>query len=45
VILAGELLKDLDGKFWSGTDWWLRVTDEQGETVCSLRFSGTKGDT
>jgi hypothetical protein len=41
VILAGELLKDLDGQFWSGTDWWLRVTDEEGADVCTLRFSGT----
>jgi hypothetical protein len=34
----------LRGRFWSGTDWWLRVTDEQGATVCTLRFSGTTGD-
>ena len=44
VTLAGEMLKDLDGRFWSGTDWRLRVTDEQGATVCTLRFSGTKGN-
>lgn len=43
VTLAGEMLKDLDGKFWSGADWTMVVTDEQGATVCSLRFSGTAG--
>jgi hypothetical protein len=43
VVLAAELLKDLDGKFWSGGDWTMEVTDEQGATVCSLRFSGTAG--
>jgi hypothetical protein len=40
VVLAGELLKDLDGKFWSGSDWTLAVTDQEGATVCVLRFSG-----
>ena len=44
VTLAGEMLKDLDGQFWRGDDWCLRVTDEQGATVCILRFSGTTGD-
>ena len=43
VVLAAEMLKDLDGKFWSGADWTMAVTDEQGATVCSLRFSGTTG--
>ena len=43
VVLAAEMLKDLDGKFWSGADWTMAVTDEEGATVCSLRFSGTTG--
>ena len=43
VVLAAEMLKDLDGKFWSGADWTMVVTDEQGATACSLRFSGTTG--
>ena len=43
VVFAAEMLKDLDGKFWSGGDWTMVVTDEQGATVCSLCFSGTKG--
>jgi hypothetical protein len=42
VVLAGEMLKDLDGNFWNGADWWLQVRDEQGATVCTLRFSGSR---
>jgi hypothetical protein len=44
VVLAAELLKDLDGKFWCGGDWTMVVTDEQGATVCSLRFSGSRAE-
>ena len=44
IIFAGEMLRDLDGAFWAGGDWRLRVTDEDGATVCTLRFSGTKGE-
>jgi hypothetical protein len=43
VILAGEVLKDLDGKFWNAREWRMVVTDEQGATVCTLTFSGTVG--
>jgi hypothetical protein len=39
VIAAGEALKDLDGKFWKSPDWRMWVTDEAGETVCTLTFS------
>ena len=44
VVLAAEMLKDLDGRFRSGSDWTLAVTDEQGETVCTLRVSGSWGE-
>ena len=44
VIAAGEMLKDLDGKFWSASEWRMRVTDEQGATVCTLVFRGESGD-
>lgn len=27
VVFAGEMLKELDGAFWEGTDWSMRVTD------------------
>ncbi len=36
MALAGELLTEADGRFWTGAEWQLRVTDEQGATVCVL---------
>lgn len=44
VVFAGEQLKDLDGKVWSGSDWTLAVTDQEGATVCTLRVSGSWGE-
>ncbi|PVE21304.1 hypothetical protein DC522_27250 [Microvirga sp. KLBC 81] len=38
IVVAGELLRDAGRKFWSGTEWRLRVTDETGTRVCTLRF-------
>ena len=43
VIASGALLRDLGGRFWPEADWAMHVTDEQGETVCDLRFRGTVG--
>jgi hypothetical protein len=39
IIIAGELLKDAGRNFWSGTKWRLRVTDETGTNICTLKFS------
>ncbi len=39
VINAGEVLTDLGAKFWQSDEWRLWVTDENGATVCSLRFT------
>jgi hypothetical protein len=44
VTTAGEILKDIDGKFWSGQEWRLHVTDENGATVCVLTMRGTTGE-
>lgn len=41
VTLAGELLKEADGGFWTGAAWQLRVTDEHGATVCALTIRGS----
>jgi hypothetical protein len=41
VIASGALLRDLGARFWKDADWRMHVTDEQGGTVCDLRFSGT----
>jgi hypothetical protein len=43
VFTSGEMLKSHAEKFWLDRDWQMHVTDEQGATVCDLRFSGTAG--
>lgn len=39
IRTSGELLRDMGGEFWNGTEWKLEVTDEQGQTLFTLRFS------
>ena len=39
---AAESLRDLGGKFWNAPEWRMWVTDESGETVCSLSFSADR---
>ena len=39
IIMAGEILRDGKGKFWSGNDWQMHVTDETKRTLFRLRFS------
>ena len=39
IVTAGEMLRDLDGRFWNSREWRIWVTDEAGQTVCALRFS------
>ena len=39
VVAAGEALRDQGGKFWNHGQWLMQVVDENGETVCRLRFS------
>ena len=41
VVLAGSLLKDLGGEFWTRTDWFMEVVKEDGEQVCELEFSAS----
>jgi hypothetical protein len=43
IIVAGELLRDAGRKDWGGTEWRLRVTDEMGRCVCTLRFLAEDG--
>ncbi|MFL4972891.1 MAG: DUF6894 family protein [Microvirga sp.] len=42
VTLAGEILRDVNGKISEGGDWRLDVSDAAGNRVCSLRFSVTR---
>lgn len=39
IRLSGELLREMGGKFWDGTDWNLEVVDETGRILFILRFS------
>ena len=42
VVTAGEILRDVGRKFWDRPEWRIWVTDEAGETVCALKFSGER---
>ena len=39
VTTAGETLCDLDGALLPSTTWTMRVVDERGAELCSLRIS------
>ncbi len=39
IRLTGEILRDMAGRFWDGTEWRLEVGDEQGQVLFVLRFS------
>ena len=39
IVVSGEMLRDLGGKFWGHGQWQIRVTDEAGEKVCALTFA------
>jgi hypothetical protein len=39
IQMSGEILRDMGGKFWNGTEWKLEVADEQGQILFALRFS------
>lgn len=42
--VSGDLLRGFGNgpAFWSGADWRLDVTDEAGQPVLTLRFSGVQ---
>jgi hypothetical protein len=42
VTAAGEMLRDVGGRFWKSRDWRLWVMDEAGAAVCALTFSAEK---
>ena len=43
LVTAGSILRDHGHKFWDGSEWRMWVTNEAGETVCSLKFSAERG--
>jgi hypothetical protein len=40
TLIAGELFKDIDGKFEPGHEWSLEVTDERRNPIYVIRVSG-----
>ncbi|WP_210526444.1 DUF6894 family protein [Rubellimicrobium arenae] len=39
--LAGEVLKEADGAFWTTPEWQVHVTDELGATLCTVSIRGS----
>jgi hypothetical protein len=39
TLIAGELFKDIDGKFRPGQEWSLEVTDERRNPLYFIRVS------
>jgi hypothetical protein len=39
IMTAGAMLKDRGAAFWGEGEWRMVVVDENGATVCALRFS------
>jgi hypothetical protein len=42
VRLSGEVLRDMEGRFWRRPEWRLTVTNESGADVLSLQVSARK---
>jgi hypothetical protein len=42
TLIAGELFKDIDGKFQPGQEWTLEVTDAQRRPLYSISISAKK---
>jgi len=42
TLIAGELLKDIDGKFQPGQEWQLEVADEQRKPIYLIRVTAEK---
>jgi hypothetical protein len=42
TIIAGELFKDIDGKFRPGQDWSLGVTNERRNPLFFIRISAER---
>jgi hypothetical protein len=42
TLIAGELFKDIDGKFRPGQEWSLEVTDERRNPLYVIRVTAEK---
>jgi hypothetical protein len=41
VRACGEMLREIDGELDRNTEWRMDVTDEAGQALLTLRFTGT----
>jgi hypothetical protein len=41
-VIAGELFRDIDGKFQPGQEWGLEVTDADRQSVCFISITARK---
>jgi len=41
VLLAGEMLRDVDGTFWEQSHWCIEVTDHAGILISSIIIEGS----
>ena len=44
IVTAGEILKSEGLRFWNGSEWRMKVTDEVGTSVLTLKFSADDHD-
>lgn len=41
VMLLGQMLKDIDGKFWLDSHWTIEVTDMNGMLLARIDVDGS----
>jgi hypothetical protein len=44
IVTAGEILKSEGLRFWNGSEWRMKVTDDVGTSVLTLKFSADDHD-
>jgi uncharacterized protein DUF6894 len=42
TLVAGEIFKDIDGKFRPDQQWSLEATDERGKPLYSIQINSTR---
>jgi hypothetical protein len=42
TLVAGEIFKDIDGKFRPDQEWSLEVTDRQGKSIYSIQINSKR---
>jgi hypothetical protein len=40
VRMSGEMIKEIDGRFWDAPKWGLEIRDHQHTLMVTLMFSG-----